>query len=179
ASKDGRVLILPLLLKDKIAALVYVDAGVDESGTIDTNALEILVTATGAWLEVASLRKQVQKDGLSDSANERFDAVPPAPSAPSIPDPFAAHAPMHVAAKSAAVMEAASAAVAQAPVAMAVAAPSSAPVAATQMSPEDSDTHRKAQRFARLLSDEIKLYNQVKVTEGRSNRDLYDRLKED
>jgi hypothetical protein len=27
--------------------------------------------------------------------------------------------------------------------------------------------------------DEIKLYNQVKVTEGRKNRDLYDRLKDD
>ena len=36
-----------------------------------------------------------------------------------------------------------------------------------------------AQRFARLLVDEIKLYNQAKVTEGRKNKDLYDRLKED
>ncbi len=44
---------------------------------------------------------------------------------------------------------------------------------------EDSDLHRKAQRFARLLMDEIKLYNQAKVSEGRKNRDLYDRLKED
>ena len=47
------------------------------------------------------------------------------------------------------------------------------------MSPEDADTHRKAQRFARLLVDEIKLYNQAKVAEGRRNKDLYDRLKED
>lgn len=47
------------------------------------------------------------------------------------------------------------------------------------MSPEDAETHRKAQRFARLLVDEIKLYNQAKVTEGRKNRDIYDRLKED
>ena len=47
------------------------------------------------------------------------------------------------------------------------------------MSPEDADLHRKAQRFARLLVDEIKLYNQVKVSEGRKNKDLYDRLKED
>jgi hypothetical protein len=39
--------------------------------------------------------------------------------------------------------------------------------------------HRKAQRFARLLVDEIKLYNQAKVAEGRKNKDLYDRLKED
>jgi len=44
---------------------------------------------------------------------------------------------------------------------------------------EDADLHRKAQRFARLLMDEIKLYNQAKVAEGRKNHDLYDRLKED
>ena len=36
-----------------------------------------------------------------------------------------------------------------------------------------------AQRFARLLVDEIKLYNQAKVTEGRKYKDLYDRLRED
>ena len=47
------------------------------------------------------------------------------------------------------------------------------------LSPEDADIHRKAQRFARLLVDEIKLYNQAKVAEGRRNKDLYDRLKED
>lgn len=47
------------------------------------------------------------------------------------------------------------------------------------MSPEDADVHRKAQRFARLLVDEIKLYNQAKLLEGRQNKDLYDRLKED
>jgi hypothetical protein len=178
ASKDGRVLILPLLLKDKIAALVYTDAGNDENGSIDTNALEILVSATGAWLEVASLRKQTQKDGLADSG-ERFDAAPAMQAAPSFSDPFASHAPMHTAPKaSAATMEATPAVAAHAPAAMAAAAPSSAPVA-PQMSPDDSDTHRKAQRFARLLSDEIKLYNQAKVAEGRKNRDLYDRLKED
>ena len=46
--------------------------------------------------------------------------------------------------------------------------------------PADSqEVHRKAQRFAKLLVDEIKLYNQSKVAEGRANKDLYDRLKED
>jgi hypothetical protein len=176
ASTDRRVLILPLLLKDKVAALVFSDAGADEPGKIDTNALEILVAATSAWLEVASLRKQTQKEGLADSMGERFDAAGPTPAAPSLPDPFASHAPMHVAAAAAApVRERASAAAAGAP----AAAPSLAPVADTQMSSDDSDTHRKAQRFARLLSDEIKLYNQAKVAEGRKNRDLYDRLKED
>ena len=42
----------------------------------------------------------------------------------------------------------------------------------------DLEVHRKAQRFSRLLVDEIKLYNQAKVAEGRKNKDLYDRLKE-
>jgi hypothetical protein len=172
ASTDRRVLILPLLLKDKVAALVFSDAGADEPGKIDTNALEILVTATSAWLEVASLRKQTQKEGLADSMGERFDAAGPTPAAPSLPDPFASHAPMHIAA-------AAAAPVRERALAAAAAAPSLAPVADTQMSPDDSDTHRKAQRFARLLSDEIKLYNQAKVAEGRKSRDLYDRLKED
>jgi hypothetical protein len=46
------------------------------------------------------------------------------------------------------------------------------------ISPEDQEVHRKAQRFARLLVDEIKLYNQAKVAEGRKNKDLYGRLKE-
>jgi hypothetical protein len=50
--------------------------------------------------------------------------------------------------------------------------------AASSLSPEDQDVHRKAQRFARLLVDEIKLYNQANVADGRKNRDLYDRLKE-
>jgi hypothetical protein len=63
------------------------------------------------------------------------------------------------------------------------AAGAAAPAAATDplaaLSPEDAEVHRKAQRFARLLVDEIKLYNQAKVAEGRRNKDLYDRLKED
>ena len=61
----------------------------------------------------------------------------------------------------------------------AAAAPAPAADPFANLSPEDADVHRKAERFARLLVDEIKLYNQVKVAEGRKNRDLYDRLKED
>ena len=57
-----------------------------------------------------------------------------------------------------------------------MAAPATPPVDA--ISPEDREVLRKAQRFARLLVDEIKLYNQAKVAEGRKNKDLYDRLKD-
>ena len=47
------------------------------------------------------------------------------------------------------------------------------------MSPADEEIHKKAKRFAKLLVDEIKLYNQAKVNEGRQHKDLYSRLKED
>jgi hypothetical protein len=58
-------------------------------------------------------------------------------------------------------------------------APAPAPAAVPIPAGEDGEVHKKARRFAKLLVDEIKLYNQGKVTEGRQNRDLYDRLKDD
>ena len=42
APSDGQVLFLPLLLKDKIAALVYADAGVNPGGKLDFAALNLL-----------------------------------------------------------------------------------------------------------------------------------------
>jgi hypothetical protein len=45
-------------------------------------------------------------------------------------------------------------------------------------SDEEKRLHSDARRFARLLVSEIKLYNEQKVSEGRSQHDLYDRLRE-
>ncbi len=45
-------------------------------------------------------------------------------------------------------------------------------------SDEERRLHNDARRFARLLISEIKLYNEQKVAEGRSQGDLYDRLRE-
>ena len=39
--------------------------------------------------------------------------------------------------------------------------------------------HNDARRFARLLVSEIKLYNEQKVNEGRSEGNIYDRLRDD
>jgi hypothetical protein len=47
------------------------------------------------------------------------------------------------------------------------------------VSPSDETMHEEARRLARLLVSEIKLYNEEQVEEGRRNRDLYERLKED
>jgi len=48
-----------------------------------------------------------------------------------------------------------------------------------EVSEDERRLHNDARRFARLLVSEIKLYNEPKVREGRSNGDLYDRLRED
>src|SRR5215469_10894150 len=153
---DEQILMLPLLLKDKVAAIVYADNGLDGSRRLDSASIELLVVATSAWLELTSARKQAPRES---GGYAEAPAAPPVQTVSSFNDPFAGHTPRHTAA-------APGAAVARGD-------------AAAPMSEEDADTHRKAQRFARLLVDEIKLYNQAKVAEGRKNKDLYDRLKED
>jgi hypothetical protein len=212
APASGEARILPLILKDKVAALVYADGGTGTAGLFDTGSLELLVLSTGAWLEVNSLRKQAQANVDNRSAEMPAHQSPAnqppvqqANPAPAFNDPFASHAPAfstgHAKAAAAtaggisapvpsAAIEAPipnmSAAVAEMDPALAEPLPiGQAETAATPeapptpaMSPEDQDVHRKAQRFARLLVDEIKLYNQAKVAEGRKNKDLYDRLKE-
>jgi hypothetical protein len=226
ASGEGRV--LPLILKDKVAALVYADGGTDADGSMDAAALDLLVLSTSAWLEVNSLRKHAQKEPAhaeshpAESYPADARAVPvEAPSrttGPAFNDPFAAHTPAYASGHA----KAAAAAAGESSVSAgsdAVAAPSmvsemttaeahstatevqsvveeaepalAEPLAVghaetqvvetlppASISPADQDVHRKAQRFARLLVDEIKLYNQAKVAEGRKNKDVYDRLKE-
>jgi hypothetical protein len=209
ASGEGRI--LPLILKDKVAALVYADSGTEAAGLLDAGALELLVLSTGAWLEVNSLRKQAQKEpsARADGPSVPGEAppYPPAQAVSAVNDPFASHAPGHAkaAAASASVASAAVGAPAVESSAMATSSAitevqpavvemepalaeplpiggastdTTAPPPAPLVLPEDGEVHRKAQRFARLLVDEIKLYNQAKVAEGRKNKDLYDRLKE-
>jgi len=173
---NEQIFVLPLLLKDKVAALFYADGGAEN--VLDASSLEVLVMATSAWLEVTSLRKQTHKDG-GDAAVAPVAERPvaaPVQTVSSFSDPFASHTPKHIAPK-APEPEPAAEVVEVAGLAGTNAAAATDPFAG--MSAEDADTHRKAQRFARLLVDEIKLYNQAKVAEGRRHKDLYDRLKDD
>jgi hypothetical protein len=183
--------LLPLLLKDKVAALVYADGGTDGAAHLDAGALDLLVLATSSWLEVNSLRKQVQKGPAApvEGENGYSSPVPVAAASVSYSDPFATHAPSHAMAAAAAAEAAAPAMPVAVHAEAAVVEPEpafgAAPVAAEPaapadlaVSPDEQEAIRKAQRFARLLIDEIKLYNQAKVAEGRKKKDLYDRLKE-
>jgi hypothetical protein len=177
---NEQVLILPLTLKDKIAALIYADGG--DSNKLDSAALELLVIATSAWLEVTSLRKQAAAKPDREAAPIVERPAPPSSvqTVSSFSDPFASHAPKHVPASPEPQPQPAEVVEVEASVhAAAAAAPATATDPWAGLSAEDADVHRKAQRFARLLVDEIKLYNQAKVAEGRRNKDLYDRLKED
>ena len=134
APLDGNCVVLPLVVKEKVAALIYADAGSLPDVTVDLSALTLLCRFAALWLELTALRKA----GIT-------------------PDEAQA-----VTAPAATVAQGTTAAAAKA-----------APVG------EEDEVHRKARRFARLLVDEIKLYNQSKVTEGKQHRDLYDRLRED
>jgi hypothetical protein len=132
APADGRCLVLPLVVKDKVAAMIYADAGTVPGGMVDSSGLQALTRFAAIWLELAALRKA----GGSAPTEE----------------------------------------VAQPAVAMAASAPVSAPAASGT---EEDELHKKARRFAKLLVEEIKLYNQPRVEEGRQHKDLYDRLKVD
>jgi len=134
APADGQCLVLPLVVKDKVAAVIYADAGTVPGGTLDSSGLQALTRFAAIWLELAALRKA----GGTSAAEE---TAPPQPAA-----------------------------------AMAASAPASAPASSGS---EEDELHKKARRFAKLLVEEIKLYNQPRVEEGRQHKDLYDRLKVD
>ncbi|MBI4454445.1 MAG: hypothetical protein HY644_00955 [Acidobacteria bacterium] len=51
--------------------------------------------------------------------------------------------------------------------------------AAAPLTEDEERQHADARRFARLLVSELKLYNEQAVIEGRRNRDIYLRLKQD
>ncbi len=155
---DGNALVLPLVVKDKVAAFIYADAGMEAHSKIDSSALQLLVRDAGWWLELLALRKSgggaVAAGGVEHSPADSMISPPERV----VESEIAASAPVAVAA--AAVIP-------------------EQPSAAVSIAPGDEEVHKKARRFAKLLVDEIKLYNQAKVTEGRQNRDLYERLRED
>ncbi|HKW25479.1 MAG TPA: hypothetical protein VJN48_06825 [Terriglobales bacterium] len=191
APRDERVILLPLLLKEKVAAVLYADAGTEGDGQLDDAALEMLVLSSGLWLEIVALRRATasQETAEPPAAPVQRAEAPAIESAPPAPATVMSAAAEPVT-EPEPVVEAVTQPKAQpeaepepAPMAMAAAAaagPASMP-APVQAPPsaDDEALLRKARRFAKLLVDEIKLYNKPKVQEGKENRDLYQRLKED
>jgi hypothetical protein len=139
---EDKCLVLPLLVKDKVAALIYADGGAVPDAMFNASALSVLTRFAAFWLEISAMRKA-------------------GPAAVDEPGPVAA-APVPTMATAAAF------------------APAAASVAITAApGTDDADLHKKAKRFAKLLVEEIMLYNKAKVAEGKQNQDLYSRLRED
>jgi hypothetical protein len=153
-------LAFPLVVRDKVVAIIYADGGTGEH-RIDRPALEALVRTTGLWLEVFATRKVTTSPQVHPATAAAAAAV------------GAGISSAPAATVGAAAVEAPTAVVAEAPP---VAMP--APTTSGANGQED-EIHKKAKRFAKLLVDEIKLYNQTKVAEGKQHRDLYDRLHDD
>ncbi len=185
APEQDQALMLPLVLKEKVAGLLYADAG-PKGGKLDAAAVEMLVLSAGLWLEVVTLRRSTTgtapaQEGVVEQAPVSAKTEPvavqqatPAVVAPPAPVPVVAPEPEPPKAMAAAA--GATTSPVQAP--PSEAPPSEAPGAADG-GMSDEEVHKKAKRFAKLLVDEIKLYNKDKVAEGRKKKDLYSRLKED
>jgi hypothetical protein len=158
---DGNAAILPLAVRDRVVALLYADGGQGADAYLNTPALSVLARSSGLWLELLTLRKGAVASG--DISGEAAVSVPA--------QSFGARAgAMGIGSAPAAVRK-------SPPPAPARPATTAAPARA--LSPQDDELPQKARRFAKLLVDEIRLYNQTKVAAGRANRDLYDRLRED
>lgn len=233
-----KAVLVPMVIKDKVAAAVYVDAMNEDLAKLDIPSLEILVFATGLLIDTLAIRKKIPSPSLTeigDSAETMMAPFPaaapprpapaPAPAAPPRPAPAPPAVPKSdatVAISSSAIRDAlASAQPAAAPPPQptrpirpsveiprpATPAPATGTTSgstpafgggedrpSTQYIPpagvgraaaaagaptDDTKKHDEARRFARLLVSEIKLYNETKVDQGRKNKDLYERLKED
>jgi hypothetical protein len=195
--KPNGVLAVPLVLREKLAAVLYTDTTEDEVPDSTADLVELLVKFAEKCIDVLSAaprpgagrivtagstpERAAAIKGGGDEVRERAGVPRPAPTPP--PEVTSAEEAsstvMFNASSMAAVRQqvASPAAAAAAPaVARHAPAPSTVP---TTASPEEQKAHEDAKRFARLVVSEIKLYNESKVNEGRRQKDLYERLKED
>jgi hypothetical protein len=260
----SRAALVPMVIKDKVAAAVYVDATPEDASRFDQSAIELLVFATGLLVDTLAIRKKIPTPTLSDAAHTLGPVSPAAPE----PEHVDASATLAVRAADFSIRAESTAPGAPAPAAPeaqqppdggtetqqpAAAAETTAPAPrrnfelqtespaerswpaitapeepevessfatailpsakpsgedtggaaskpgdpgdrpSTQYIPppgltrggawiaktDDERKHEEAKRFARLLVSEIKLYNESQVEQGRRDKDLYERLKED
>jgi hypothetical protein len=199
-------LAVPLILRDKLAAILYCDTPQAEVPEGVADLIELLVVYAGKIVDVISVAPKsavgrTTSSGTSperaaairsggDEVRERAGVPPRPPSQPERPQPSPGTSPdqssstiMFNPGAVAQVRAAAAAATAATPArpVPAPAAPAApvAPAAPAVLTAEAQKAHEDAKRFARLVVSEIKLYNETKVNEGRRAKDLYERLKED
>jgi hypothetical protein len=185
------VLAVPLILRDKVAAILYCDTSQEEMPAATADLVEILVTFAGKVIDVLSAAARPAGPGPAVGGTSPGlrppgpVAVAPEGTGPAIslgtgtmrpqPGPSTVFRPPTTPPGR---MQSPLLTPAPARAATPAPAPPSTPPARA-IAPEAQKAHDDAKRFARLVVSEIKLYNEAKVTEGRKSRDIYERLKED
>ena len=177
---SAEVLLLPIMLKERMAALLLALSGDSE----DLAGLEVLVQVAQLALELQGHRKSAGQSsaqtsvdvsqqraetqrataGQGSAAREAAYAAEPQSTSPDVSGPTREPSYGYASASAAA--------------SIAVAESSPSP-GGKPSGPALDEAHERGRRFAKLLVEEIKLYNQAKVSEGRAQRDLYSRLRED
>jgi hypothetical protein len=86
---SSRAILVPMVIKDKVAAAVYVDAVETDAAKLDPASIELLVFTTGLLVDTLALRKKTPSPSLSDEGLDETRAMP----APAPPPPVAAAPP--------------------------------------------------------------------------------------
>lgn len=91
-----QALLIPMVIKDKVAAAVYVDATAEDASKLDQSSVELLVFTTGLLIDTLAIRKKSPSPSLSEGEGDVAPAqtgmsvphVPPPPPAPKpVPPP--------------------------------------------------------------------------------------------
>ena len=199
-----RIVAIPLTVRERAVAVLYADSAGLDSESINLEALETLTRVSGMAVELLSVSRAVPKRAAEEpAAVQEEQAAPAYTPAREYEEPVAARDEKSPASESA-IQAKPSAPAAQPPapfveeeIATYHPEPSPTPAEIANAaagsrrrygmdvelpvevsSEEERRLHNDARRFARLLISEIKLYNEQKVAEGRSQSDLYDRLRE-
>ncbi|MGZ5442036.1 MAG: hypothetical protein ACXW5U_15050 [Thermoanaerobaculia bacterium] len=92
-----RAILVPMVIKDKVAAAVYVDAIEDAAARFDTDAIELLVFTTGLLVDTLAIRKKIPSPSLRPAGPgvtaTRVSAPAPPPPKAASPAPHPPAAP--------------------------------------------------------------------------------------
>ncbi|HEX3580558.1 MAG TPA: hypothetical protein VH087_02270 [Thermoanaerobaculia bacterium] len=61
-----QALLIPMVIKDKVAAAVYVDATAEDASKLDQSSVELLVFTTGLLIDTLAIRKKSPSPSLSE-----------------------------------------------------------------------------------------------------------------
>jgi hypothetical protein len=84
-SASSRAILVPMVIKDKVAAAVYVDATEQDAAKLDPSSIELLVFTTGLLIDTLSIRKKTPSPSLNDP--DAATAPPPVAARPVAPPP--------------------------------------------------------------------------------------------